>query len=67
MTSQLVANYLFYAVSQIWNITVLGTAHRWVLPRSTVCAGLLVVKRTRIIQRSNGKKKPREIVITGSP
>lgn len=57
MSSDLVTNYLPYGNSWIWNLTVLGTAHRWVLPWSTACAGLLVVKQSRIIQRANEKKQ----------
>lgn len=57
MSSHLVTNYLSYVNSWIWDLSVLDTAHRWVLPWSTVYAGLLVVKQNKIIQRANEKKE----------
>lgn len=39
---------------------MLSAARRWVHPWSTVCAGLPVVKQSRIIQGANEKRKKKK-------
>lgn len=49
--------YLSYGNVWIWDLRVLSTAGRWVHPWSTVCAGLPVVKQSRIIHGANEKRR----------